>query len=399
MGKIITQHLKDFKEFLSEKEYSKGTAGGYAVYVSHFQKWQDSKMLQSNPEIAKDMQEYLATQSVNTSRVKSIRAALYQFYRFNTGNIYKCVTLIDDANPMVDSEMKNFEKYLHDVAAIKRDTIADQCSYVKRFLLYSFKESDFNPKLLTNQNVRKFLTTELVGLSPSSKKTIVTKIRRYFKYLMFNGIKIDESILKLPLTMPVWSKSSVPKYLEPEEIKLLYSAYDANTKYGIRDFAIAVCFIEMGLRCSEVANLSLDDIDWSIGTINIKNTKSHNDRILPLAKIVGAAVVEYLTKFRIITSERKLFLRFKHMSGQAMGCGQIRATIRRAAERAKLKNFTGTHMLRHTKAKEMISNGASLKMIADVLGHESIDTSSVYVKVNFDELVKVAVSWPEVSRI
>ncbi|NFF81593.1 hypothetical protein FC764_10140 [Clostridium botulinum] len=75
----------------------------------------------------------------------------------------------------------------------------------------------------------------------------------------------------------------------------------------------------------------------------------------------------------------------------------IRNTVRIAAVKAGLENFTGAHILRHSAAKEMIYNGVDLKTIADVLGHESIETTSIYTKLNFTKLKDVAGVWPEVK--
>jgi len=153
---------------------------------------------------------------------------------------------------------------------------------------------------------------------------------------------------------------------------------------------------DLGLRCSEVANLTLDDFDWSQGIIIIRKTKTHSERSLPLHKTTGEAIQAYLMHSRPITMERILFVRFKNVKGFSMGTSQIRGTVRIAAVKAGLENFTGTHMLRYSAAKEMICNGVDLKTIADVLGHESIETTSIYTKLDFTQLKDVAGVWPEV---
>ncbi len=80
-----------------------------------------------------------------------------------------------------------------------------------------------------------------------------------------------------------------------------------------------------------------------------------------------------------------------------MGTSQIRYTVRFAAIKAGLDHFTGSHMLRHSAAKEMINNGIDLKTIADILGHESIETTMIYTKLNLTQLQDVAGAWPEVG--
>lgn len=131
--------------------------------------------------------------------------------------------------------------------------------------------------------------------------------------------------------------------------------------------------------------------------VTIRQTKTHSERRLPLHSVTGKAIEEYLLHSRPATQVRILFVRFKKELGQPMGTSQVRNTVRRAAIRAGIENFTGTHRLRHTAAKEMINNGVDLKMIADILGHESIETTSIYTKINFKELQNVAGIWPEVS--
>ncbi|WP_341533982.1 tyrosine-type recombinase/integrase [Sporosalibacterium faouarense] len=230
----------------------------------------------------------------------------------------------------------------------------------------------------------------------ASKKTIIVRIRSYIRFLEFSDGFKSEAILKLPMTSPVWKRASLPKYLSDTELDRLFSSYDRNKPSGIRNYAIARCLKDLGLRCSEVAGLSLDDFDWMQGIVAIKKTKSHFKRILPLHAITGQAIEAYLLHFRPATSERILFVRFKNRQGEAMGTSQVRNTVRSAAIRAGLDNFTGTHMLRHTAAKEMINSGVDLKTIADVLGHESIETTCIYTKLDFNQLQDVAGTWPEV---
>ena len=108
----------------------------------------------------------------------------------------------------------------------------------------------------------------------------------------------------------------------------------------------------------------------------------------------GQAIYEYIKKARPDSTNRSIFLRFAHQRGQAMGREQIRGTVRRAYARAGITTtITGTHILRHSKAKDMYESGSSLKVIADVLGHESIDTTVIYTKVASSQLQCVTCPW------
>ena len=199
------------------------------------------------------------------------------------------------------------------------------------------------------------------------------------------------------MTTPVWKRAELPKYLTNTELNCIFATYNRKKPVGIRNYAITRCLKDLGLRCSEVAGLSIDDFNWVQGTVTIKDTKSYSERILPLHTITGQAIEAYLRLSRPITLGRSLFVRFKNKQGEPMGTSQVRNTVREAAMRAGLKHFSGPHMFRHTAAKEMINSDIDLKTIADVLGHKSIETTCIYTKLNFNRLQDVAGSWPEVQ--
>ena len=151
----------------------------------------------------------------------------------------------------------------------------------------------------------------------------------------------------------------------------------------------------LGLRCSEVAGLTLDDFDWVNGIINIKNTKTYTDRALPMSPAFGKAITEYLLNSRPSSKSRVLFVRFSHIQGEPMGREQIRSAARRAYKRAGIcKSITGTHILRRTVASKIYKKGCTLKMVADILGHESLDSTAIYTKIDTQMLLEAAGIWP-----
>lgn len=204
--------------------------------------------------------------------------------------------------------------------------------------------------------------------------------------------------MRLPLTSPVWKQSGLPKYLSEDELDQLFATYNRTKPDGIRDYAIARCLKDLGLRCSEVACLSLDDFDWVQGILTIRNTKNHADRTLPLKEITGNSISEYLLHSRPLTSERTLFVRSGKHRGNPMDTSQVRRTVRYAAMKANLGEFTGTHMLRYATVKEMLDNGTDFKIIADVLGHECLETTKIYAKLDLNHLREVAGAWPEAEK-
>ncbi|WP_185959641.1 tyrosine-type recombinase/integrase [Lentibacillus cibarius] len=389
----------NFKKHLDEKGYSNLVIRQYLRKVKDFLKCEEVYCVQrtDHEELKKAIEKYLVKIPLSSQK-STIQAALHAYYYFLSGyEIFRRLNLSDfEINASIEIEIDRFRTYLTEVAKLSDNTISSQCNTVKLFLYSSFQEKDFSPEKLTVDHVRTYLTDTLRHISNQSKKTMIVRIRSYVRFLKFSDSFNLEEVLKLPMTPPVWKQARISKHLTDSETNALFSSYDQSNPTGIRNYAIARCLKDLGLRCSEVARLSLDDFDWLNGIVTIRQTKSHYERSLPLHAVTGEAIEKYLVHSRPATQERILFVRFKKEPGQSMGTSQVRNTVRSAAIRAGLENFTGTHMLRHTAAKEMINNGVELKMIADILGHESIETTSIYTKINFTQLQEVAGTWPEV---
>jgi integrase len=160
---------------------------------------------------------------------------------------------------------------------------------------------------------------------------------------------------------------------------------------------MTLCLAQMGLRAGEVAALSLDDIDWRAGTLQLGRAKERRTSTLPLPACVGRAVVSYLRDGRPRTPRRQVFVRHRAPIGEPITSSAVSAVVRRAFVRARLDvAFRGAHVLRHTAATRMVRAGASLKEVADVLRHRSLDTVMIYTKLDLPALAEVVQPWPEV---
>jgi site-specific recombinase XerD len=392
-------HLSGFKEYLVRNGYSNNVIPRYIRKVKEF--WESSNVYVTPTieveALRKSISEYLANIPLCFQK-DTIHAALHTYYHFITGNrFFRRLYATDfEMDISIETEIERFRTYLNEVAQLSNLTVTSQCNTVKVFLYSSFPEKDYSPQKMTADRVRIYLTQTLRHVSAASKKTLIVRIRSYVRFLAFTDGFQSGEILKLPMTTPVWKRAELAKYLTDEELDRLFSTYDQTHPTGVRNYAIARCLRDLGLRCSEVAGLSLDDFDWIQGTVTIKKTKSHSERILPLHVLTGRAIEAYVLHSRPATQERILFVRFKNKQGHPMGASQVRHTVRQAAIRAELAHFTGTHILRHTVAKELINQGIDLKTIADILGHESVETTCMYTKLNFTQLQDVAGTWPEV---
>jgi integrase len=153
------------------------------------------------------------------------------------------------------------------------------------------------------------------------------------------------------------------------------------------------CALDLGLRSREIATLGLDDIDWQAGTIILRRTKSRREDTLPLPPTTGQAIVDYLLHERPPSASRAVFVRRIAPCDRPLGADCVRKTIRQAYARAGLP-YTRSHLLRHTMASGLLASGSSLKEVADVLRHRSLNTTLIYAKLDSRNLTAVALPWP-----
>ena len=189
--------------------------------------------------------------------------------------------------------------------------------------------------------------------------------------------------------------ASLPRQLTEAQVQALFGACPKDTSRHVRDRALLLVFLRLGLRREEVANLTVRDIDWRNGVLHIRSTKTHRDRDLPLPDDVGRAVVAHLRHqrphpVRVFEPRQPPFT--AQRSYDHVG-NAVRAVLMRAGIVDR-----GVHALRHTAATTMVNGGASFKDVADVLGHQSLATTLIYAKLDLRSLLQVALPWPGGGR-
>lgn len=160
-----------------------------------------------------------------------------------------------------------------------------------------------------------------------------------------------------------------------------------------RGYAVVRLALDLGLRGIEISRLQLADIDWRVGTVTLKRTKSRRQDLLPLPVLTGRALEAYLRHERPKTSDPAVFVRRLAPHDVPMGVDAIRRIVRDAFQRVGIQHGRG-HALRHTVACRIVNQGGSIKEVADVLRHRSLNTSMIYAKVDHGALAGVALPWP-----
>jgi site-specific recombinase XerD len=393
----VKQEIDRYRQFMLEHEYTAKTATGYSTYLSRFLRRHAQDRINA---LEKSVSGFLEEQRErNPKTYKECRAAIYLYFKMATGKNFPRYPP-NENNPEIDAIVQPFYDYSVGIKQMKTESAKWESASVRRFLNYITGNVAYSIESITAQVIRDYVVNCLAHMADSSKGREITAIRNFLRYRKFNGELVHESILMLPLSPAVWKNSAFPTTMDEVVFNRLHEAADINTPTGKRDCCIILCFTELALRSVEVAALTVDDFCWREGYVAIKNTKSHEDRKLPISEKLAQAVIEYLIEARPQTVDRTLFVRFKHTCGEPMGVGQIRSVVRRVYVKSGVDiKPNGPHILRRTAGSRIFNSGNSLKMTADILGHESLDSTVYYVKADITELRHVAAPWPiEVGR-
>lgn len=295
-----------------------------------------------------------------------------------------------------DILVDEYQQHLRHVQGATERTLAHYSRHAREFLAAEFGTCAVDLRRLSPRDVIAFIESHAVRWRPKTTKLLATSLRSFLKFMQVRGLCDGRLVSAVP-TIPEWTLSRLPKVLTEEQLRTLFSAFDRHTAVGRRDHAIAICLCHLALRAGEVAELRIDDIDWRSGTVQIAG-KSRRTSLLPLPTVVGRAIAQYLRHGRPPTRERHVFVRHLLPVGGRIDANTVRAVIRRAFERTGIQvPSKGTHALRQTAATRMVRAGATLKEVADVLRHRSVDTTAIYTKVDLPRLAEVALPWPEVQ--
>ncbi len=292
-------------------------------------------------------------------------------------------------------ELQEFCDYANDVCGLAPATLVSRRQWIGRFLAHVFPAGIVDFSRLGPKEVRHFFVAQCQGYQPGSAQVVASSVRSYLRFRALRHADPVEALIAAVPTAARWPLASLPEYLGQEELTKLMSSFEQGGPQRQRDYAIIRCLVDLGLRSCEVAALRLDDIDWKNGTLTVRVGKSHRIDVLPLPAVTGQAIANYLHKSRPTTESRAVFVRHRAPLDVPVDVSVIRSVVRQAAARSGLAGrLNGPHHLRHSAATRMLQAGATLKEIADILRHRSLDTTAIYAKVDLTRLSAVAQPWP-----
>lgn len=247
------------------------------------------------------------------------------------------------------------------------------------------------------KQIRTFLLNSACSCGAGTAEKRVTSARAFLRYLGVQGLcraGLDQAVPSLAH----WRLATLPRCLSADEVDRLIAACDGDSCGRLRDRAIVLLLVRLGVRAGDLANLRISDIEWETGTLRVSGKGRYEVR-LPLPQDAGEALLRYLESRPRVAGGGHVFVRniapFKsYISGDC-----VSSVVKRALKRAKVSSpAKGAHLLRHTAATEMLRHGLPLDQIGLVLRHRGIDTTAYYAKVDVALLRQIAQPWPEVTK-
>jgi len=224
---------------------------------------------------------------------------------------------------------------------------------------------------------------------------IVGMLRSFLRFLAVAG-KISPSIDQYLDSPRHHREERLVRALPWNDVLSLLQAIDRSTVKGCRDYAMLLLIATYGLRVSEVASLTLENIEWRAQVIQVPRPKTGTPLAVPLTDEVATALVAYLRHRSPTTPERRLFLRVRAPQGPIKSTAVCDAFDVWAAQAGvRMPKLGGPHCLRHGLAMHLLRQGASLKTIGDLLGHRSVESTGIYLRLDVEDLRDVALSLPE----
>lgn len=292
-----------------------------------------------------------------------------------------------------DQWLQRFDNYLERVRGLSQSTRHSYLHRVRRFVRDSFAETAPEWTALTTLGICQFVQTEMER-TPGGKGAVVSSLRTFLRFLLSEG-QISASLIRAIPRVRRWHDAALPRPLSAEELENVIAACQSPWGGTRRDRAFILLLARLGLRGGEVRQLRIEDFDWTEGLIHIRRSKTFRERALPLPCDVGTVITDYIQHERPRSPYREVFLTASTPHEPLTTATTPTFMTRRFLERIGLHGRRlGTHCFRHTAASQMVRNGAPLKDVADVLGHRSLRTTSLYIKLDEAALASVALPWP-----
>lgn len=290
---------------------------------------------------------------------------------------------------MANTSLHEYEAYLSLERGMSGNTCEAYVSDVCHLLEY-LEEEGINPSEVSESDLHGFICTlRDLGIGARSQARILSGIRSYYKFLKLAGI-IENNPTDL-LESPRLGRH-LPEVLSTEEIDMMIEQIPSDKDESLRNHAIIETLYGSGLRVSELTDARLSRLSFDDGCLIVEG-KGSKQRIVPVSPVAIDLIQEYLPqRARLNIKPDSQDIIFLNRRGGKMSRIMVFYIIRDLAAAAGILKTVSPHTLRHSFATHLLEGGASLRVIQELLGHESLETTEIYVHLDRSRLRKELLS-------
>jgi integrase/recombinase XerD len=398
--------LSRLKSHLGREAYAPGTIANYLATARRFRKYLADRDITVEAVEPSDVSRFLRRELRRyRQRYGHPPRSSYNWRSQQVTCIHMLLRVVQGRWPPVSGSLTPLEafqqqvcqeygEWLSTVRGLAVLTIQDRCEEAKRFLTWLGERGGPDQLLrLTVSVIDAYLTLRMSSSCRRSRQRLAVQLRSILRYLHATK-RIACDLAPVVITPKLYAFEGIPSALRAEEVQAVLQAtrQDHRAK-GLRDYAILLLLSTYGLREAELIHLRLEDIDWREETVRIRHCKTGAESRLPLLHAVGEAILVYLRNARPKSRAREIFISAYAPYQRLSRLYQI-IQVRLQAAGVHPAGKKGSHAFRHARAISLLRAAVPAKQIGDILGHRSLASTAVYLKLATQDLRAVALEIP-----
>lgn len=300
-------------------------------------------------------------------------------------------------HPDCNRLLQDYLHFLRDCQGLAEATLYLRGLYVGAFLQEGLRHrcAPAELKALQPSIIHDYVIATAHAKSRALRKHHVSSVRSLLRFLHVKGYLARDLVAAVPI-IAIPKLDRLPRGITWEEVQQLLAAPNRETAAGRRDFAVLILLAHYGVRIGQVTTLRLRDLDWQQGLIHFAASKYGKPLCFPLHAPVAEALLAYLQQDRGTLDYPQVFLTVRGKPRPLSVHNHFGTTIKHYFALAGIAAPSpGAHTLRHAFATRLVAQGTPIKTVADLLGHQSIQSTFIYTKVDVARLRLLAWEWPE----
>lgn len=281
-----------------------------------------------------------------------------------------------------------YTNFLKIERGLSENTITNYAFDIQKLIEWLDKnEIKVSPTTITENEIQRFIYELAKQVSPRTQSRIISGLKGFFNFLIFED-EIVVSPLELIETPKIGKK--LPETLSIDEINLIINGVDVSTSHGARNKVIIETLYSCGLRVSELISLKMSDLFFEEGFIKVTG-KGNKERFVPIGLSTMHLIKNYIIEIRskLKTTKESQDILFLNRRGKQLTRAMIFTIIKNSATKVNLNKNISPHTFRHSFATHLLENGADLRAIQQMLGHENIITTEIYTHLDKTHLTEV----------